>query len=106
MTTAHVSNSIRKLVAAWSFRCKAQRKQQPDAKDTSESAKHVISPPRRLALFAVGNDEGRLCRVSRTYLALRSGRRRNLTEVLTKICEDMPFSEVAAIASLFTQDAF
>ena len=29
-----------------------------------------------------------------------------MTEVLTKICEDMPFSEVAATAPLFTQDAF
>ena len=29
----------------------------------------------------------------------------HLTEVLTKICEDMPFSEVAATAPLLTQDA-
>ena len=52
----------------------------------------LCSPyPTCFALFAVADDEGRLCRFSRTYLALRSGRRRNLTAVLTKICKEMPF---------------
>ena len=33
------------------------------------------------------------------------GRRRSLTEVLPKICEDMPFSEDAATAPLFTRES-
>ena len=66
----------------------------------------VCSPyPTSFALFAVGDDKGRLCSISGTYLALRSGKRWDLTEVLTKICEDMPLSEVAATAPLLTQDA-
>ena len=66
----------------------------------------LCSPyPTSFALFAVGDDKERLCSISRTYLALRRGKRWGLTEVLTKICEDMPFSEVAATAPLLTQDA-
>ena len=78
-----------------------QRKQYP-----KPCTEWLCSPyPTSFALFAVGEDKGRLCSISGTYLALRSGKRWGLTEVLTKICVDMPFSEVAATAPLLTQDA-
>ena len=105
LRTSGSSGVPKALLLAWNgqISCNPKKKKKKKKQYPKPCTEWLCSPyPTCFALFAVGDDEGRLCRVSRTYLALRSGRRRNLTAVLTKICEDMPFSGVAATAPLFS----
>ena len=57
------------------------------------------------ALFAVGDDEALLRGISGRLLAWRRGRRRTLAEAAAEICEDMPYSEVAATAPLSIENS-